>query len=199
MHDRPTSRAVIAAMLITAGAGGIAACSSAGDAPGTDSAAGSAAQARADSVTGDWAIDDADQQFLRIMADHEAGMVGLARTAAERASDSLVRTAARDLATRHAAEQAEMLGLLRSTFGDAHSPMAMPAAKAAEDSLRQAPSDEVARAFRESALAHLRGGLVVIDRYAPTLSRAQVREVAERLAPAQKRGAADLEQHVLAP
>ena len=191
MNVRTSPRRAAAALLVILSAAVALACSAEEKTLDLDSSTGAA---RTDTIAGDWAVDDADQQFLRIMVDNDAGMVGLARAAAERASDTLVRGNARRLADQYAAEQAEILDLLRSTFGDTHRPMAMPAAKAAEDSLRQAPPDEVGRAFGAAALGQLRSGLIVIDRYTPTLQRKEIRALAGRVAAAQRRAAADLEQ-----
>jgi uncharacterized protein (DUF305 family) len=184
--------AAVAALAVVIG------CARSGDAPRVDSARVDA-EARGDSASADSAVVDPDQQLLRIMADHHAGLIALARTAAERAADSTSRGTARRLADRLDGEQAEMLELLRAGYGDPHRAMALPVAKAADDSLRQAAPEEAGRLFRESALSHLQSDLAVIDRYVPSLTREDVATLARRVSAAHERAVAELEPGVATP
>jgi len=170
----------------------------AADVARADSTATDAA-ARGDTTAREWAITDPERQFLRIMADHHAGMAALARTAQERAADSSVRATAQRLAARYAAEGAEVLLLLRRLHDDAHRAMATPVAQAMNDSLRQTPPAAVGRGFAEAAAAHFRADLVVIDRYLPSLRHPEVKALAQRLREEEARELAEVERLTTAP
>jgi hypothetical protein len=170
----------------------------AADADRADSTAADA-PARGDTTPDEWTITDPERQFLRIMADHHAGMAALARTAQERTADSSVRANAQRLAARYAAEGAQVLLLLRRLHRDAHRAMTTPVAEAMNDSLRQTPPAAVGRGFAEAAAAHYRDDLVIIDRYLPSLQHPEVKALAQRLRDEEARELAEVEEITTPP
>jgi uncharacterized protein (DUF305 family) len=122
---------------------------------------------------------DPNRAFLRAMVDHHAGALAIVDAAMPRLTDTPKKDA-RPLRDSQAAEQRELLRLLRSA-GDTLPPVVGAADRATADELRRATFGGVAaRAFYMRAVAHHRAGIELIDRALPGLT-GDAKAIAERM------------------
>ncbi len=125
---------------------------------------------------------DADQEFLRMMLDHHAGLIQLAHGAQEKqGASAAVQEEARKLDEKQDAETEQMQAVLKQAYNDAHEPMVMPKNRAMIDSLAAKSGADYDMGFRMNVIAHHQEGIAMIDQYLPRLKRPEVRQMAERM------------------
>ena len=127
------------------------------------------------------AAKDADNEFLRNMADHHEGLVQMASTAMTKASKSTTQGDAHNLHTKQAAERDSMVAMLRSAYNDSHTPMVMEKNRAQNDSLQRLSGAEYDRTFYRLVVDHHREGIAMIDAMLSRLTKPDVRSMAEMM------------------
>jgi uncharacterized protein (DUF305 family) len=176
---------------------GMAACSR-GDqasdtaAPGGDSAAAMAAMPGHDMNRPP--ARDADQEFLRMMVDHHQGLVQMATAAMTKASQSATQGDAHNLHTKQADDQKKMIAQVQSQYGETLLPMVLPSNKAMIDSLAAKSGAEYDRTFYRNVIAHHREGIRMTDEFLPRLTKADVKQMAERMKAEQQKEIAEFER-----
>ena len=180
-----------------------AACSKSDDVA-ADSAAGAAATpapSMSDSMAGmahgDMgrpAAKDADQEFLRMMADHHEGFIQMATAAMTKASTPAVQGDAHKMHTKQADEQKQMVAMDQSMYGEALKPMVMPSNKAMMDELQSKAGADYDRTFYEKVIAHHREGIKMTDDLLPRLTKPEVKQMAEKMKADQAREIAEIER-----
>lgn len=133
------------------------------------------------------AAQEPDHEFLRMMSDHHLGLAAMGEDAANRAADASVKSAARKLTTKQAAQRDTMVAMIRRMYDERHDPAIMPQNRAQADSLRQTSGPEVDRYFLRTTIAHHEEGTRMIDRFMPRFTRPEVRQMAERMRAEQQR------------
>ena len=136
---------------------------------------------------------DADHEFLRMMANHHEGLIAMGQEAMNLASDDSVRTAAHNLHTKQMMERDSMVAMIQRDYGEQHHLMMMPRNAAQVDSLRQTTGTETDRYFLQKTIEHHREGIGMIDRFLPRLTKAPVRQMAETMKSDQQREIQELE------
>lgn len=136
-------------------------------------------------------VRDADQEFLRMMVDHHQGMVVMADSAIAKGG-AHIKADAREMASKQAAEQKKMLGMLKSDYSDDKMPMVMPSNATMLQRLAGKTGAELDRQFRENVIVHHEEGLGMIEKYMTRLTRAEVRQMAEKMKADQTREIAEL-------
>lgn len=174
------------------------------DEPSTDSAAGAAATpTTSDSMAGmshgdmgRGAAKDADQEFLRMMADHHEGFIQLATAAMTKASTPAVQGDAHKMHTKQAEEQKQMISMDQAMYGEALKPMVMPSNKAMMDELQSKTGADYDRTFYEKVIAHHREGIKMTDDLLPKLTKPEVKQMAEKMKADQTREIAEIERKI---
>jgi uncharacterized protein (DUF305 family) len=136
---------------------------------------------------------DADHEFLRAMSDHHEGLVLMASAAMNKASRSETQAEAHKLHQKQAQERDNMLGMIRSSYNESHTPTAMPKHRAMNDSLQQKSGAAYDRDFYRHVVMHHREGVQMIDQFLPRLTKPQVRQMAEQMRRDQMREIAEFE------
>lgn len=124
---------------------------------------------------------DADHDFLRKMVDHHESLIVMMDDAMERASSATAKADARKLHEKQHQERDRMVELIKASYGETHTPMVMPGAKAMNDSLRQKSGAAHDRDMYRHLVMHHQEGVKMIDDFLPRLKRAEVREMASRM------------------
>jgi uncharacterized protein (DUF305 family) len=137
---------------------------------------------------------DADHEFLRRMSDHHEGLVQMATQAMNRASSSATQSEAHQLHQKQQQERDQMVGMIRTAYGETHTPSVMPAHRAMSDSLQQKSGAEYDRDFYRHVVMHHREGVRMIDEFLPRLTRPDVRQMAEKMKADQTREIAEFER-----
>jgi uncharacterized protein (DUF305 family) len=185
----PPSRVLavpFALMFVVSGcAGGGDTASSDTAAPGADTSGQLGAQPAA--------ARDADHEFLRKMSDHHEGMVQMASQAMTKASASTTQSAAHQLHQKQQQERDQMVGTIRSAYGETYTPTVMPSNRAMNDSLQQKSGAAYDRDFYRHVLMHHREGVQMIDQFMPRLTRPEVRQMADKMKQDQQREIRELE------
>lgn len=130
---------------------------------------------------------DADQEFLRMMSDHHEGLIRMAMAAMTRASTPAAQGDAHRLHTKQLDEQKQMLAMLRNTYGETVVPMTMPSARTMNDSLESKSGLDYDRTFYANVIAHHREGIKMMDDVLSRLTKADVRQMAEKMKADQQR------------
>lgn len=138
---------------------------------------------------------DADQEFLRMMVDHHQGMIAMADSASTAAS-TRVKAGATRMSSMQTAEQKTMLGMLKNIYSDDKMPMVMPSNAAMIKKLAGKTGAAFDRQFRESVIAHHEEALGMIDRFAPRLTRPDVRQMAAKMKADQTREISELRREL---
>ena len=157
-----------------------------------DSAAGTAAMPGHDMNRP--AARDADQEFLRMMVDHHEGLVQMATAAMSKASKSATQGDAHNLHTKQAEEQKKMIAQVQSQYGETVTPMVLPSNKAMLDSLAAKSGADYDRAFYRNVVAHHREGIRMTDEFLPRLTKADVKQMAERMKAEQQKEITEFER-----
>lgn len=123
---------------------------------------------------------DADRDFLRMMSDHEAGLVVLARTAQARKDGAIIPDAT-TLIAKHNEVLNRLTMLLAKNYSEAFAPKAMPADHAMADALGTKSGKEYERLFYQNVIQHQRDALTIIDTYLPKAKNASIKQMAETM------------------
>ena len=174
------------------------------DETATDSAAGAAATpTTSDSMAGmnhggmgRNAAKDADQEFLRMMADHHEGFIQMATAAMTKASTPAVQGDAHKMHTKQADEQKQMIAMDQSMYGETLKPMVMPSNKAMMDELQAKTGADYDRTFYEKVIAHHREGIKMTDDLLPKLAKPEVKQMAEKMKADQSKEIAEIERKI---
>jgi uncharacterized protein (DUF305 family) len=138
---------------------------------------------------------DADQEFLRMMADHDEGLIQMADAAMERASGAAARADAKRVHDKLHEERDRMVQMLRSAYNETLTPTVMPEDKAMSDSLQAlSRGTQYDRALYRQLVMHHRRSIRMIDDYLPRLQRADVRRMAEQMRVEMTREIAEFER-----
>ena len=161
------------------------ACSSADDAA-TDTAAGigattTASQTPASPTASRPAPTDPEHDFLRKMIDHHEGMIQMATAAMTKGASPSTQGDAHNVHTKQADEQKQMIADVQSKYGETVTPMIMPAHKAMADSLATKTGAEYDRTFYRLTVQHHREGVQMVDEMLPRFTKADVRQMAEKM------------------
>jgi uncharacterized protein (DUF305 family) len=124
---------------------------------------------------------NAAHQFLRIMADHNQGIVEMAFLAVDRASRRATIEDARRIHDAHDRLRAELIQMIQSAYEERLVPEPTPAHSQRMDSLHLAKTEEFDREFYERALDHHRVWIRRIDELLPGLGSSDVSAFATRL------------------
>lgn len=136
---------------------------------------------------------DADHEFLRMMSNHHEGLEVIAADMMTRAVDDSVRSAARNLHAKQAAEQDTMVAMIQRMYNEQHRPTIMPKNAAQADSLRQLSGAEADRYFLRTTIAHHEEAIQMIDRFMPRFTKPEVRQMAEQMRVDQQREIEELQ------
>lgn len=137
---------------------------------------------------------DAEHEFLRMMADHHEGLVQMATAAMTKASQSATQGDAHKLHTKQADEQKKMIAQVQSQYGETVTPMVLPSNKAMIDSLAAMSGAEYDRTFYRNVIAHHREGIRMTDEFLPRLTKADVKQMAERMKAEQQKEITEFER-----
>jgi uncharacterized protein (DUF305 family) len=136
---------------------------------------------------------EADHEFLRAMSNHHEGLVLMGSAAMNKATRSETQADAHKLHQKQAQERDKMVGMIRSSYNESHTPTAMPKHRAMNDSLQQKSGAAYDRDFYRHVVMHHREGVQMIDQFLPRLTNPQVRQMAEQMRRDQMREIAEFE------
>lgn len=157
-----------------------------------DSGKAAPAMARTDSTAA--ATPSADQQFLRMMSDHHRGLIAIVHATVERKDKVGVKAEARTIDAKQDAELDAMVTMLEQQYHDPYAPKVTPDNKAMLDSLTPKSGASFDRTFREDIIKHHQDGIAMIDQYAPKLTDAKVKAMAEKMKAGQQHDIAELQK-----
>ena len=140
------------------------------------------------------AVKDADHEFLRMMSDHHEGLVVMMDDAIERATSATAIADAKKLHGEQDAERSAMEAIIRTVYNDSTKPMVMPSARAMTDSLQQKTGAAYDREMYRRVIMHHQEGIRMIDDFLPRLTRANVRQMAEKMRADQQREIAEFQR-----
>ncbi len=129
----------------------------------------------------------ADQHFLRDMLDHHEGLIYLGHRAMERYDRTRPRDDALLLDETRDADKRQMLRILRTIYSDRHEPAVLPADRASADSVVLLAGPTYDRHLRQIIIERDKGGIALIDRFMPRLTRSDVRELARSMRSASRK------------
>ena len=124
---------------------------------------------------------DADHEFLRMMADHHEGLVAMGMDAMNRAQDDSVKSAAHKMHEKQAMERDSIVAMIQQMYNEQHRPTPMPKNQAQIDSLQQMSGEGVDRYFLQTIIAHHQEAIQMIDQHLPSFTKPQVRQMAEKM------------------
>ena len=133
------------------------------------------------------AAKDANHEFLRMMSDHHEGLIEMASAAMTKASTQQAQGDAHQLHTKQEEEQKRMVGMIQQSYGESLTPMVMPSNKAMNDSLQAKSGADYDRTFYGNVVKHHQEGVKMIDDFLPRLTKAPVRQMAEKMRADQQR------------
>jgi uncharacterized protein (DUF305 family) len=137
---------------------------------------------------------DADQEFLRKMADHHEGLIQMASQAMTKASSPTTQSDAHQLHQKQQQEIDRMLGMLRSAYGETYTPTVMSEHRAMIDSLQRESGTKYDRDFYGDLIIHHREALQMVDQFLPRLTRPDLRQMAEKMKADQTREIREFER-----
>lgn len=187
--------AILALSLMAAAAVGCAK----GDEAATDTSAAAAATTAPDSGMGGMnrpAARDADQEFLRMMADHHEGMIQMGNAAMTKGSTPAVQGDAHMMHTMQMDEQKKMMGMLQTSYGESPMPMLMPSNKAMMDALGTKTGPDYDRAFYLNVIAHHEEAVKMVNDMMPKLANTEVKQMAQMMKDHQVKEIAALKKKV---
>lgn len=125
---------------------------------------------------------DADQEFLRMMADHHQGFIEMVDEAMEKATRASAKADSKKMHDAQHKERDQMVAMIKKDYGEAHMPMIMPSNKAMNDSLEAMPAGAgYDRELYRKIIAHHQEGVKMIDQFLPRLTRPAVKQMAEKM------------------
>lgn len=137
---------------------------------------------------------DAEQEFLRMMSDHHEGLIQMATTAMSKAIAPATQSDARRVHTKQLEEQKQMIAMLQDSYDETLTPTTTPSNKPMIDSLEAKSGAEYDRAFYASMVAHHREAIRMVDDMLPRLTRADLRQMAEKMKSDQQREITEFQQ-----
>ena len=176
-----------------------AACAGSNDSAAGDSAAaaGQTAAAGGDTAAGtdhsnmpgmnNGPAKDADHEFLRKMADHHEGMIVMLNGAPDKATSATAKADARKLIDKQGPERDSMVAMIKRDYNETHMPMAMQSAKTMAADLNQKSGAAYDRDMYGHVIMHHQEGIKMIDDFLPRLTKAPVRQMAEKMRADQQR------------
>ena len=178
----------------------IAACAGSNDSAEGDSgaAAGQTAAAGGDSAAAgtdhsnmpgmnNGPAKDADHEFLRKMADHHEGMLVMLNGAPDKAASGTAKADARKLVEKQGPERDSMVAMIKRDYNETHMPMAMQSAKTMAADLQQKSGAAYDRDMYGHVIMHHQEGVKMVDDFLPRLTKAPVRQMAEKMRADQQR------------
>lgn len=139
---------------------------------------------------------DADQEFIRMMIDHHQGLIVLADTALALNPSEHTRMDAREMSGKQRAEEKQMIGMLKSDYGETKMPMIMPSSAQFISELASKTGKDLDRTFKEKVIAHHEEALKMIDDYTPKFTKPAVRAMAAKMKKDQQAEIADLKSEL---
>ena len=130
---------------------------------------------------------DADHEFLRKMSDHHEGMIVMLEGASEKATSATAKADARKLVEKQGPERDSMLAMIKRDYNETHMAMAMPSAKSMAADLQQKSGAAYDRDMYGHVIMHHQEGVKMIDDFLPRLTKAPVRQMAEKMRTDQQR------------
>lgn len=137
---------------------------------------------------------DADQEFLRMMADHHEGMILMMDPAMEKASSATAKADAKKLHDVQHQERDNMLAMLRTGYNDEHKATAAASAKQMNDDLQKRSGADYDRTMYAHVVMHHREALKMIDDFLPRLQKPELKAMAQKMRSDQAREIADFER-----
>lgn len=135
---------------------------------------------------------DADQHFLRDLADQYEGMVYLSHGVMDRIPVGPAKDHAGRLDAEYDRDRGLLTEALTSLYADRHVVAPRPADRAAADSILRLQGPELARAFEARVAENHRRALATVDEFLPRLRRPEVAKLARRIRESQRRALAEL-------
>lgn len=130
---------------------------------------------------------DADHEFLRKMADHHEGMIVMLNGASEKAASATAKADARKLVEKQGPERDSMVAMIKRDYNETHMPMAMESAKTMAADLQQKSGAAYDRDMYGHVIMHHQEAIKMIDEFLPRLTKASVRQMAEKMRADQQR------------
>lgn len=165
-----------------------AACAGSNDSASTDSAAAPGADSGMAGMDhsnmpgmNNGPAKDADHEFLRKMTDHHEGLIVMMDAAMGKASSAPAKADAKELHDKQHQERDQMVGMIKSSYGETYMPMAMARDKAMSDDLQQKSGAAYDRAMYGHIVMHHQAAVKMVDDFLPRLQKAEVRQLAEKL------------------
>lgn len=186
-------------LLFAAAAAFAVACGKTNDSAVTDSAAPAAIDSASGTATAAHDMSrpparDADHEFLRMMSDHHESLIQMATAAMSKGSNATIQGDAHKLHTKQLDEQKKMVDMVQASYGESLTPMVMGSAKAMVDDLQAKSGADYDRAFYRTIVAHHREAVKMVDDFRGRLTRADVKQMAERMKTDQQKEIAEFER-----
>lgn len=125
---------------------------------------------------------DADQEFLRMMVDHHEGLTAMLGPALEKASSATARADAKKVHDKQDQEQARMLAMLKSAYGETKEPMVTPGNKSMMDDLANTPAGAAYdRKMYEHTIMHHEEGVKMVNDFLPRLTNPELKQMAQKM------------------
>ena len=167
------------------------ACAGSNDSAQGDSAAAAGGDSAADHANmpgmNNGPAKDADHEFLRKMSDHHEGMIVMLDGAPEKATSATAKADARKLIEKQGAEKDSMLAMIKQDYNETHMAMPMPSAKTMAADLQQKSGAAYDRDMYGHVIMHHQEGVKMVDDFLPRLTKAPVRQMAEKMRADQQR------------
>ena len=130
---------------------------------------------------------DADHEFLRKMADHHEGMIVMLNGAPDKAASATAKADARKLIEKQGPERDSMVAMIKRDYNETHMAMAMQSAKTMAAELQQKSGAAYDRDMYGHIIMHHQEGVKMVDDFLPRLTKAPVRQMAEKMRADQQR------------
>ena len=135
---------------------------------------------------------DPDQEFVRMMVDHHEGVIAMADTALSKNPSQSVRAEATKMKEKQAAEQKQMIDMLKSDYAEDKMPMLMPSNAQMIAQVASKSGADLDKTFRQQVIAHHEEGLKMIADYESKLTKPAVRTMTTRMKSDQQKEIAEL-------
>ena len=130
---------------------------------------------------------DADHEFLRKMSDHHEGMIVMLKDAPEKATSATAKADAQKLIDTQGRERDSMLAMIKRDYNETHMAMPMQSAKTMAADLQRKSGAAYDRAMYGHVIMHHQEAIKMIDDFLPRLTKAPVRQMAEKMREDQQR------------
>lgn len=136
---------------------------------------------------------NADQDFLRMMADHHKAMIEMAHEVKDQKSSTVTDIAGK-IDTKQDKELDQIVTMLERDFKDQYSPKVMSDSKRMADELKTRTGAGFDRAFLEHTIMHHQQAIKMVDAYLPKAKNATVKQMAETIKADQMREISELQK-----